>query len=163
MGLTVKQERYVQGLFSGKSQRQAYKEAFETSKMKDKTVDDKASLLYRKEEIRKRLQELQQEETNKSKWTRERLIAEFEEVKERCMTAIPVLDREGNETGEYKFEHTGATKSLENIGKLLGMYTEKIESTNTNINQDITMLSPEERKKRISELMGKVGGVDGPE
>lgn len=127
MGLTVKQERYVQGLFKGLSQRQAYKEAYNCENMKDNTIDDRAYKLSKQYEISMRLKELQKEEENNSKWTRERLIKEFEEVKERCMTATPVLDNLGNETGEYVFKENGAIKSLENIGKLLGMYTDKIE------------------------------------
>ena len=39
------------------------------------------------------------------------------EVFERCMQDQPVLDSEGNPTGEYRFEHSGANKALEIIGK----------------------------------------------
>ena len=35
----------------------------------------------------------------------------------RCMQAELVKDREGNPVGEYKFEHAGANKALEIIGK----------------------------------------------
>jgi hypothetical protein len=101
--------------------------------------------------------EMQQEEAEKNKWTREKLIQEFEEVKNRCMTAIPVLDNEGNPTGEYKFEHSGATKSLENIGKLMGMYIDKIESKNINLNKDIDNLTQEEIDKEIELLSKKLG------
>jgi hypothetical protein len=38
-------------------------------------------------------------------------------VHERCMQAEPVIDRDGAPTGEYKFEHAGANKALEIIGK----------------------------------------------
>lgn len=38
-------------------------------------------------------------------------------VHERCMQAEAVLDKEGGATGEYKFEHSGANKALEIIGK----------------------------------------------
>ncbi len=158
MGLTVKQERYVQGLFKGLSQRQAYKEAFENSlNWKDSTIDSRASELSKDSEILGRLKELQQEEAQKNKWTREKLIQEFEEVKNRCMTAIPVLNSEGVPTGEYKFEHSGANKSLENIGKLMGMYIDKIESKNINLNKDIDNLTPEEIDKEIQLLSKKLG------
>ena len=45
----------------------------------------------------------------------------------RCMQGEPVLDRDGNETGEWKFEHAGANKSLELIGKHVNVqaFTEK--------------------------------------
>ena len=38
-------------------------------------------------------------------------------VYERCMTVHPVLDREGNPTGEFKFDANGASRALELIGK----------------------------------------------
>lgn len=38
-------------------------------------------------------------------------------VHERCMQAEAVIDKEGGHTGEYKFEHSGANKALEIIGK----------------------------------------------
>lgn len=38
-------------------------------------------------------------------------------VHERCMQAEQVIDSEGGATGEYKFEHAGANKALEIIGK----------------------------------------------
>lgn len=56
--LTQKQERFVQELIKGKSQREAYKAAYDAKNMKDKTCDDKASLLFKKEEIRARYEEL---------------------------------------------------------------------------------------------------------
>ena len=36
---------------------------------------------------------------------------------ERCMQEVPVLDHNGKKSGEYKFEHTGAAKGLDIIGK----------------------------------------------
>ncbi len=38
-------------------------------------------------------------------------------VHERCMQAEAIIDKEGGATGEYKFEHSGANKALEIIGK----------------------------------------------
>lgn len=35
----------------------------------------------------------------------------------RCMQDEAVVDQEGEEVGEYRFEHSGANKALENIGK----------------------------------------------
>lgn len=38
-------------------------------------------------------------------------------VHDRCMQEEAVTDRDGAPTGEYKFEHSGANKALEIIGK----------------------------------------------
>lgn len=128
MSLTPKEEMFTQCLFKGLSQRQAYKEAYERSrKWTDNTVDSKACKLAKKDKVVARLKELQQEVANESKWSVEKLIQEFISVKEKCMQEVEVLDRFGNGTGEYVFKEQGAIKSLENIGKLLGHYTEKVE------------------------------------
>lgn len=59
--LTEKQEKFVIELLKGKSQREAYKASYNAANMKDKTIDDKASLLWRKDEIKKRYEELRSE------------------------------------------------------------------------------------------------------
>ena len=59
--LTEKQEKFVIELLKGKSQREAYKASYNAANMKDKTIDDKASLLWRKDEIKKRYEELRNE------------------------------------------------------------------------------------------------------
>lgn len=59
--LTEKQEKFVIELLKGKSQREAYKASYNAANMKDKTIDDKASLLWRKDEIKKRYKELRSE------------------------------------------------------------------------------------------------------
>jgi hypothetical protein len=39
------------------------------------------------------------------------------EVFERCMQHKPVLDKDGNPTGEYRFDSAGAARALELMGK----------------------------------------------
>lgn len=56
--LTPKQEKFVQGLVSGLSQRKAYKKAYNASDMKDSTIDNKACTLFKRSEIQKRYLEL---------------------------------------------------------------------------------------------------------
>lgn len=132
MSLTVKEETFVQGLFKGLSQRQAYKSAYKCKNWKDTTIDNKACLLAKKNEIMKRLHELQQKQAEKSSWTVERLISEFDKVRSKCMQEeeVMIYDKCSKGyvgTGEYVFKEHGAIKAMENIGKLLGYYKEKIE------------------------------------
>lgn len=56
--LTPKQEKFVQNLVKGMSQREAYKNSYNANKMKDDTIDKKASELFKKGEIRGRYDEL---------------------------------------------------------------------------------------------------------
>lgn len=58
--LTFKQEKYIQELVKGKSQREAYKAAYNTNKMSDKTIDEKASRLLSQGKVRARYNELKQ-------------------------------------------------------------------------------------------------------
>lgn len=65
--LTQKQEKFVQELIKGKSQREAYKAAYNAENMLDRTIDQKASLLFKKEYIRARYDELMQGAISKTK------------------------------------------------------------------------------------------------
>jgi phage terminase small subunit len=56
--LTVKQEKFVQELVKGKSQRQAYLASYNCKRIKDKTIDNLAYRLMQKGEIRARYEEL---------------------------------------------------------------------------------------------------------
>lgn len=56
--LTNKQERFVQELVKGKSQREAYKIAYDAENMADKTVDEKACRLIKQDKVKARYDEL---------------------------------------------------------------------------------------------------------
>lgn len=56
--LTAKQEKFVQGIIDGMSQADAYRSAYDTSRMSDKTVYEKASRMAADDKIRARLQDL---------------------------------------------------------------------------------------------------------
>ena len=72
MSLTTKQELFVQSLIQGYSQREAYKMAYEADNMKDKTIDSKASILFKTEKIRARYEELKNELKEKAFYTVEK-------------------------------------------------------------------------------------------
>ncbi len=59
--LTVKQEKFVQNLILGMSQREAYKNSFNAENMSDKTIDSKACTLLKREKVRERYNELREE------------------------------------------------------------------------------------------------------
>lgn len=77
------------------------------------------------------------------------VLASLKKVHDRCMQEEAVTDREGGATGEYKFEHSGANRALELIGKhtQVQAFIEKVEVRNIN-----DELSDEELQKRIAEL-----------
>lgn len=75
--LTIKQEKYAQGLFAGLSQREAYKQAYNAEKMKDATIDRNAFELANDNKVTTRLQELTDELKNRNMVTVERVLAEY--------------------------------------------------------------------------------------
>ena len=79
-GLTIKQERYVQGLFAGLSQREAYKQAYDCSKWSDNAIDVEASNLYNNPKIVLRVKELTDELKGRNMVTVERLLAEYAKI-----------------------------------------------------------------------------------
>lgn len=86
--LTPKQETFVQAIIKGKSQRQAYKEAYDTSKMKDETIDNRAYQLFKKDEVKARYNELMEEHKNKALYTREEAIKDLIWIKEKAKADI---------------------------------------------------------------------------
>ena len=125
--LTPKQALFVQGLFKGLSQREAYKRAYDCKNMKDNTIDKNAYTLANDTKIATRLKELQEYLTERNTVNVEWVLKRLVELNDRCMQGQPVRDKEGNETGEWKFEPNAANKSLELIGKHLGMFTDKLD------------------------------------
>lgn len=65
--LTRQQELFVRYLAEGDSQRIAYKKAYPKSRAKDSTIDDMASKLFKKQEVKHRFHELQSEISEQTK------------------------------------------------------------------------------------------------
>lgn len=86
--LTAKQELFVQGIISGLSQRQAYRQAYKAEKMSDAVVDNKASAIFNKGEVRVRYRELLKQFSNMSLWSREQAFNEYEWLKNKARASI---------------------------------------------------------------------------
>lgn len=86
--LTPKQELFVQGIISGLSQRQAYRQAYKAEKMSDAVVDNKASAIFNKGEVRVRYRELLKLFSNMSLWSREQAFNEYEWLKNKARASI---------------------------------------------------------------------------
>jgi hypothetical protein len=62
--------------------------------------------------------------------TQEEVIRGLRDNIEMATQAKPVLDRDGNETGEYKVELTAANRAWELLGKHQGMFRERLDVFN---------------------------------
>lgn len=125
MRLTDKQQKFADNFILNNNATESYKMAYPSCK-KDSTARTNGSKLLTNTNILQYIDKIKQEIAERNKWTRDKLINEFESVKTKCMQEVEVIDRFGNPTGEYKFDSLGAIKSLENIGKLCGFYEEKV-------------------------------------
>ena len=99
MFLTQKQEAFVKALIAGKSQRQAYREAYPSSlTWKNESVDNKASKLFADAKVKARYNELMKEIHKEALYTRENAINDLIWVKEQFKKSIEQKPTQGNGT-----------------------------------------------------------------
>lgn len=55
------------------------------------------------------------------------VLTSLKNIAERCQQAEPVLDRDGEPTGEYRFDAAGANRAVELLGKTMGLFTDKLK------------------------------------
>ena len=91
--LTSKQEKYVQGLVAGLSQRQAYIQAYpKASDWKENSVDRQASTLLKNPKVLARYNALMEEHKNKALWTREEAVNELKWLYKQAIKSIEDQD-----------------------------------------------------------------------
>lgn len=134
--LTIKREKFVQNLVNGMSQREAYKNSFDASKMKNETIDNKASKLFNTDEIRARYEELiKQLEDETIMSTKERMKWLSRVVNGEIKEKIPmvVTDKKGNsKTIEQEVPSKLKTKimALDTLNKMDNSYKQTVEVHN---------------------------------
>ena len=130
--LTPKQEKFIQNIVKGMSQRQAYRDAYQNNTT-DKQADEEACKLFNSPKINQRYQELinkASEEAIMSAKERMKWLTDVinGDIKEK--TAVLKTDNEGNsELIEQEFPSKLDTKlkALDTLNKMSGEYTTKIE------------------------------------
>ena len=141
--LTTKQEKFIQNIVSGMSQRDAYKEAYNTEHTKDKTIDEYACRLFNNSKVKARYEELMQKLEDKSIMStkdRMKLLTEIasglRKEKDKVVTPsgkIVSVEKEAN--------LTTIMKALDILNKMSGEYVQKIEAdvkSDVNINIELS-------------------------
>lgn len=99
----------------------------------EKTAEVQASRLLSNAKVKAHIKIKQAELSKKALVSAEWVLTRLKEISDRCMTAIPVMVREGknlvqatNEDGEgvWQFDSGGANRSTELIAKHLGFFKE---------------------------------------
>ena len=104
----------------------------------EKTANRIASELLTKLDIQEYICKLKNKRSERVKYSQDELMRDILEVKNRCMQANPVLDKEGNETGVWKFDSNGANKALDMLAKHVGFYEtdNKQKAFNISVNRE---------------------------
>ena len=143
--LNVKQEKFIQNIINGMSQRQAYKDAYNAN-YSDKSIDEKASTLFNSEKVQERYKELMRKlEDEAIMSAKERMIWLSKIVNGEILEDVPVMTDIKNEkvnTIKCPTKIDTKLKALDTLNKMSGEYT-------TNIKGNLT-ISYEEALKQVS-------------
>ena len=135
--LTAKQENFVELLSQGASQTSAYKGAYDTQNMSDKTVWEEASRLRRHPKVSTRILELEEEKEAR-----------------RGLQAVSREERVLNELERIAFGDGpmgGKLKAMELLGKHIGFFTPKKVSEVERTSNEI-----------LDEIYQKIGLINNP-
>lgn len=131
MALTPKQEKYVQGLVAGLSQRQAYIGAYPNAKnWKESTVDSRASETLKNSKVLGRYNELMNEHKEKALWTREDAV---NTLKWLLAQSVESVKSEEFDKGYVRQGTAGAIiNAIQELNKLEDIYPDKDQSITLN-------------------------------
>lgn len=93
----------------------------------------------RKPHIAEYLAARQQQIREKTQVTQEWVVNRLKEISDRCMQAEPVMtfiDGEYVESGEYKFDSSGANKATELLGRHIGIFEKDNKQKRLNLGLD---------------------------
>lgn len=115
--LTPKQEKFVQGIVDGKTQTDAYKNAYNTEKMSDASIYQEASRLMNNPQVTARIEGL------RARIEDEQIMS----AKERAKWLTDVVQ-------QMDLSMPDRLKALDILNKMTGEYTQKVEAS---VSQDI--------------------------
>lgn len=133
--LTIKQEKFVQNIVKGMSQREAYKSSYNAKNMKDDTIDNKACNLFKQDKIRARYEELLKKIEDKTIMTAEERQIWLSKV---VKGDIKITREYDDEIKEYEPYMSDRLKAMDILNKMTGQYVEKVMNIQPpNIEDDV--------------------------
>lgn len=153
--LTVKQERFVQELVKGKSQREAYKTAYPGSeKWKVESIDNKASKIFNKAEVKTRYEELLKE-------TSKEIVHDVAAIKNEMIDILLTMMRAnaGDQADDISHVDGIAVKGYkyDTRGNLQYEFYDKIQAM-TKLSELLGL--NEEQTETVQVILGKAEGYD---
>lgn len=128
MALTAKQQSFVDEYLIDLNATQAAIRAGYSEKTAGQIGDEN----LKKPQISQAIQAAMNKRAERTQVDADYVLRTIVDTIERCKQAEPVRDREGQPTGEYKFEPSAVLKGAELLGKHLKMFTDKTELTGAN-------------------------------
>lgn len=132
--LTMKQEKFCREYLLTGSATQAYKNSYNTEKMKKESINNKGYQMLQKVDIRSRIDELRDKVEELTGVTKAKMIGTLQEVIERSLTRKPVMQfnpttkqveqKTDPETGEgvWEYDSSGVNSAVDKIMKAMGYY-----------------------------------------
>lgn len=116
------------------------------------TANEQAAQLLAKLNIKNYLAKLTEKQVKRTEITADYILSSIKEIGERCLQREPVIVN-GEKTGEYKFDSSGANKAFENLGRHQKLFTDKVEESGkkTVVIVDLQVLTDEQLKQYLSE------------
>jgi hypothetical protein len=146
--LTVKQEKFVNGLIAGLSQREAYRQAYDAGNMKEGTIARRAFDLSINPRIRARYEQAMEQVKQEAVWTRQRSEKELLWMLEQAKEDLQDNGfRQANSTA-----FVNAIRELNEIAVVYPMREKQIEKMDHDMH---TSISTEEK---LAEYLGILTG-----
>jgi phage terminase small subunit len=136
--LTPKQEKFIQNIVKGMSQRQAYKDAYDVKKMTDESIDVEACKLFNDTKVSQRYQELIEQLENEAILTAKERMKWLSEVVKDIQKEDLYITVEGEMTkvGSKNADLNTKLKALDILNKMSGEYITKVEA---DVNSDVSI------------------------
>lgn len=138
MKLTAKKEAFCLAYIETNNASEAYRRAYDASKMKDGTVHQTASRLLADVDVTARLEQLRAPVRDRAQIT---LESHLERLNHLSLMA------------EQAEQYSAAIKAEESRGKVAGLYVEKIEHSGTQTIKVTADMNPQDAAKAYQDLM----------
>lgn len=131
--LNIKQEKFIQNIVKGMSQREAYKDAYKVN-YDEKAIDSKASTLFNSDKVQERYKELLKELEDNSIMSAKERMKWLTKVINGQITHTS-YDSNGNAYDNEAYI-SDKLKSIDILNKMSGEYITKIDA---DVNSDVTI------------------------
>lgn len=92
-----------------------------------KTANEQAARLMVNANIKEAVRNSMKKRAERTGVTQDYIVQTILATMDRCSQAEAVTDREGNQTGEYKFDAGNVLKGADLLGRHLGMWNDKLK------------------------------------